>query len=102
MKGMGKLVRDKIPQIIEDQGRRCVIRILEPQEYRQCLHRKLDEELGEFHRDQNLEELADLMEVVLACTEELGHTPQELEQLRLAKAEKRGAFRQRIYLEGVE
>ncbi len=99
---MGKLVRDQIPEIIKSQGRACRIRILEPEEYRRCLHEKLEEELAEFHADRNLEELADLMEVILACAEELGHSKEELEQLRQEKALKRGGFQKKIYLEAVE
>lgn len=97
-----KLVRDKIPEIIESQGKTCKTRVLTPEEYRQKLHEKLDEELAEFHRDKNAEELADLMEVILAAAAELGCSAEELERIRKEKAAKRGGFEGRILLEESE
>ena len=93
-----KLVRDKIPEMIRAQGETPHIRILEDGEYAAHLEAKLDEEVGEFHRDRNLEELADILEVVYALTEDLGHTPQELEAVSRRKHEARGGFRDRIFL----
>ena len=61
-----KLVRDKIPQIIEEKGGKAEIRILSDEEYRTFLEAKLDEEVAEYHRDQCAEELADILEVVYA------------------------------------
>ena len=63
---------------------------------------KLDEELAEYHKDQNLEELADLLEVVYAAAEARGYTPEQLEQVRAEKAARRGKFRQRLLLLEVE
>ena len=93
-----KLVRDKIPEMIRAQGETPHIRILEDGEYTAHLEAKLDEEVGEFHRDRNLEELADILEVVYALTEDLGHTRQELETVYNRKHEARGGFRDRIFL----
>ena len=59
-----KLVRDKIPELIEKQGEVPHVRILEEEEYLRHLEAKLDEEAGEYHRDKNAEELADILEVV--------------------------------------
>ncbi len=97
-----KLVRDKIPEIIENDNKTCSTRILDEAEYLQMIDAKLDEELAEYHRDQNLEELADLLEVVYAAAKARGYSIEELESLRHEKAEKRGAFEQRIFLESVE
>ncbi|WP_330361234.1 nucleoside triphosphate pyrophosphohydrolase [Butyrivibrio sp. AD3002] len=63
---------------------------------------KLDEELAEYHKDQNLEELADLLEVVYAATRARGHSVDDLENIRRGKAEKRGGFDDHIFLETVE
>ena len=93
-----KLVRDKIPAIIEAQGERPNIRILDEGEFSQLLEEKLDEEVGEFHRDRNLEELADILEVVYALAEDLGHSREELLQVNQSKYDKRGGFRDRIFL----
>ena len=99
---MPKLVRDRIPEIIRSQGKSCRTRILSQEEYRICLHKKLDEELAEFHRDQNLEELADLMEVILAAAADLGYSAEDLERARADKAAERGGFAQKIFLESIE
>lgn len=66
-------------------GQSCVTRALEPEEYLQLVDAKLDEELAEYHREQNLEELADLMEVIVAAAEARGYTREQLEQLRRQK-----------------
>lgn len=93
-----KLVRDKIPWIIENQGERVNIRILEKEEYALALERKLDEEVREYHEAQNVEELADILEVVLALAENLGSSREALMEVYREKHEKRGGFRDRIFL----
>lgn len=93
-----KLVRDKIPEFIAAQGERANIRVLEEEEYARCLERKLDEEVEEYHRAQNLEELADILEVVLALSEDLGYTHEELVKAYQEKHEKRGGFDNRFFL----
>lgn len=93
-----KLVRDKIPDIIRNQGEQPNIRILEDAEYRVNLERKLDEEVTEFHRDQTLEELADILEVVFALAESKGASKAELLKMYQEKHDKRGGFRDRIFL----
>ena len=93
-----KLARDRIPEIIEQGGKNCSTAILSDEEYLKMIDAKLDEELAEYHKDQNIEELADLMEVIYAAAKARGYTLAELEQVRAAKAEKRGAFDKRILL----
>ena len=93
-----KLVRDRIPEIIEKSGNKCVIEILSGEEYIELLDKKLDEELAEYHRDKNIEELADLLEVVYACAQARGFSLEELENVRTDKADKRGAFKGKILL----
>ena len=96
-----KLVRDRIPEIIRAAGKECSTEILSPEEYLRQLDRKLDEELAEYHRDQNVEELADLLEVIRAAAVARGYSPEELERVRAEKAAKRGGFEQRIFLKEV-
>ena len=93
-----KLVRDRIPELIRAQGETPRIRILEQEEYTAHLEAKLDEEVAEFHRDRNLEELADILEVVYALAEGLGHNRQDLEAVYDRKHKARGGFRDRIFL----
>ena len=96
-----KLVRDRIPEIIETSGNTCVTEILSDEDYLKMLDAKLDEELAEYHADQNIEELADLMEVIQACAVARGYSVEELEQVRAKKAAKRGGFEKRILLKEV-
>lgn len=93
-----KLVRDRIPEIITSQGEKPKIRILNDREYARCLEEKLDEEVWEFHRDRNLEELADILEVVVALAENLGASKEELMDVYRKKHDLRGGFRERIFL----
>ena len=93
-----KLVRDKIPEIIESAGKSCVTSLLSDEEYIRCIDAKLDEELAEYHKDQNIEELADLLEVIRAAAIARGYTLEELERVRSGKAAERGAFEKRIFL----
>ena len=67
-----KLVRDRIPEIIEASGKTCKTEILPDDEYLKMIDAKLDEELAEYHKDQNIEELADC---ILRCTAAAGAVP---------------------------
>jgi predicted house-cleaning noncanonical NTP pyrophosphatase (MazG superfamily) len=96
-----KLVRDRIPEIIEAQGKICVTEVLSERDYLCMVDAKLDEELAEYHRDQNLEELADLMEVIFAAAEARGYTRSQLEDVRARKAAERGGFTQKLLLKEV-
>lgn len=97
-----KLVRDRIPEIIEASGKICRTETLNDAEYLRMIEAKLDEELAEYHRDQNIEELADLMEVILAAAAVHGYTPEQLELVRAEKAKHRGGFQKKILLLEVE
>ena len=101
IKVYNKLVRDRIPEIIEASGKSCKTEILSDEEYLRMLDAKLDEELAEYHKDQNIEELADLLEVIHAVTIARGYTLEELEAVRTDKAEKRGGFSRKILLKTV-
>ncbi len=96
-----KLVRDRIPEIIQSSGKKCSTEILSYEEYLKLVDAKLDEELAEYHKDQNIEELADLLEVIHAATLARGHSLEELERVRAEKAAKRGGFANRILLKEV-
>ncbi len=96
-----KLVRDRIPEIIQSSGKKCSTVTLSDEEYLKLIDAKLDEELAEYHKDQNIEELADLLEVIHAAALARGYTLEELEQVRAEKAAKRGGFEKRILLKAV-
>lgn len=93
-----KLVRDRIPEIIEQKGGACKTRILSDEEYKNALDKKLGEELAEYLNSHDPEELADLLEVIYACAALQDLSPADLEQIRTQKAEKRGGFKNKILL----
>ena len=101
MKIFNKLVRDKIPEIIRANGETPVTRILEDSEYMRALVTKLGEEYDEFRDALNIEELADIQEVVLALADIIA-SREELEEVRAQKAAMRGIFKNKIFLEKTE
>lgn len=101
VKTYNKLVRDRIPEIIESSGKSCTTETLSSKDYLRMIDAKLDEELAEYHKDQNIEELADLMEVIRAAAIARGYTIDDLERVRAEKAAKRGGFEKRILLKTV-
>ena len=84
--------------MIKAQGETPLTRILDEEEYRQHLEAKLDEETGEYHRDKNTEELADVLEVVFALAQAQGCSAEELMQIYQKKHDARGGFEKRIFL----
>ena len=96
-----KLVRDRIPEIIAASGKQCTTETLSEEQYLKKLDAKLDEELAEYHQDPNIEELADLLEVIRAAAIARGYSVDELERVRAEKAAKRGGFEKRILLREV-
>ena len=90
-----KLVRDRIPEIIEKNGSVAVTRTLTDEEYRVYLEKKLDEEVTEYHESKSIEELADILEVVNALC---GCDLMALDQVRLRKFCERGGFEAKILL----
>ena len=96
-----KLVRDRIPEIIEADGKTCATEILPDDRHLQALDAKLNEELAEYQESKSLEELADLLEVMQAVVRTRGWTWEQLEQVRQEKADKRGGFEKKILLREV-
>ena len=82
-----KLVRDKIPEIIKNSGKKAITTVLNEEEYLTELDRKLNEECAEYQQDKSIEELADMLEVIYAITVARGYSVEELEQVRREKAE---------------
>lgn len=99
-----KLVRDKIPNIIKDKGETPIIKILDNVEYKKELEKKLYEEYQEVIEasgDERIEELADMLEVIRALAKLEERTLDEVILIADNKNEKRGAFKERIFLEKV-
>ena len=97
-----KLVRDRIPDVVEADGERPVTHVADDDEYERRLREKLTEEVREYREDGDPEELADVLEVLHALRELAGLTESELATLRAEKANERGRFEDRIVLERVE
>lgn len=94
-----KLVRDKIPDIIEKSGRKAKYHILSEAEYLTALDKKLFEEVNEYQADKSLEEMADVLEVLYAICRARGYTIEELERKRVEKLTHRGGFDMKLFLE---
>jgi predicted house-cleaning noncanonical NTP pyrophosphatase (MazG superfamily) len=96
-----KLVRDRIPETIEQEGKKCEIRTLEDNEYLSELNRKLEEELKEYYESGEVEELADIAEILYAIAKCKGAGKEEFDSIRVRKAEKRGGFEKKLFLVSV-
>lgn len=98
-----KLVRDKIPEEINKMnGRKANYRVLDDNEYIQELDKKLFEEAHEFIENHSVEELADLMEVIEQIMETKNIFQKDVEIARNIKKNRKGAFKNKIYLINVE
>jgi predicted house-cleaning noncanonical NTP pyrophosphatase (MazG superfamily) len=94
----GKLVRDRIPEIIERKGGEAVTSILSDGEFSAELEKKLLEEVTEFQNDKTIEELADIVEVIHAIAKTMGKSFSDIENLRIKKRRERGGFDKKIFL----
>lgn len=96
-----KLVRDRIPSLIRAEGGVPETHVLSEEQYAQALNEKLAEETEEFLRSSDVEELADVYEVLLAILKSRGISIEEFEELRRKKACARGSFDDKIFLVSV-
>ncbi len=93
-----KLVRDRIPEMIEAAGKKCTTLTLSEEDYARFLDKKLYEEFQEYQDCKCMEELADVLEVIHAIVRARGSTLEELEQMRLRKKQSHGGFENKILL----
>ncbi|RPF53921.1 nucleoside triphosphate pyrophosphohydrolase [Aquisalibacillus elongatus] len=101
-----KLVRDKIPEIITEQGQELDTVTLDEANYEKELKKKLSEEVSEYlestEDNEALEELADILELLQSLASIHGGTINEVEEIRVNKAEKKGGFERKVFLKSVE
>ena len=93
-----KAIRDKIPEIIKESGKNCNVKKLDDSEFLIRLEKKLVEELEEYQESKNVEELADILEVIYRISELKGVVSDELDKIRQKKAEQRGKFDDNLFL----
>lgn len=102
MKIYNKLVRDKIPDIIKKDNEKPVTRILDDEEAIKYLNAKLLEETNEYLEAENIEELADILEVFHGILKAKNISFEDVESVRIQKKNERGGFDNKIFLEYVE
>lgn len=99
MKVYNKLIRDRIPDIMAQNGEQAHFSILNDEDYLRELDKKLTEETAEYQESKELEELADILEVLEAICTARGHSVEELYAVRSKKRAERGGFEKRLFLE---
>src|SRR5262245_30626771 len=99
MKKYNKLIRDRIPEIIERKGEKFVTHIANDEEYRKHVLEKLAEEVKEYSEESALDEMADILEVIYTIIEFKKINREELEDIRQKKKDDRGGFSKRIILD---
>lgn len=98
MKVYDKLVRDRIPEIIEASGSKCEIEVVSDEVSLEYLYRKLSEEVEELLSDRNLDEIADVMEVLFAIGKKYGYSEDDVLDRREQKKNSKGGFDKNIVL----
>ena len=99
---MNKLVRDNIPNIIEQTGDKPDFVILDSNDYYTELKKKLTEEVNEFNDSDEIIELCDVVEIISAILDYKNIGDEEFEKMRSAKNKANGKFEKRIFLNGVD
>ncbi len=91
-----KLVRDKIQEIVQKEGKNITFRVAEKQEYKRLLLTKLQEEVNEFILDQNEEEIADIFEVIDALIQEYSFSKEKIANIKKQKNIEKGKFKKML------
>lgn len=102
MRIYNKLVRDNIPDIIKNQGETPYVSVLDDKRYNAQLRKKLKEEVREYLISEEIEELADIIEVVEAIANHKGSSLEKVLEIKEKKAVKNGKFEKRLFLKKVE
>ena len=98
MKVYDKLIRDRIPEIIEASGSKCEVEVVSDEVALEYLYKKLGEEVEELLIDKNLDEIADVMEVLFAIGKKYGYSEDEVLGRRSEKKDSRGGFEDNLIL----
>lgn len=98
MKIYDKLVRDRIPEIIEASGNKCEVEVVSNEIALEYLYKKLNEEVNELLEDNNLDEIADVIEVLFAIGSKYGYSEEDVLNRRNEKKDARGGFEDNLIL----
>ena len=97
-----KLIRDKNVEIMEKKGCKVTYEILGDERYREELDKKLKEEVLEYLEAYDIEEMADVMEVIYTMLDYTGVTMEDVEKVRVEKRNRKGGFKNKVFLKDVE
>ena len=93
-----KAIRDKIPEIIAESGKKYNLKQLDDTSFLAELEKKLIEEVNEYTESKDVEELADILEVIYRISYLKGESKEELENIRLKKLQDKGGFKKNLFL----
>ncbi len=96
-----KLIRDKIPLIIAKENKKPLFHIAKKEEYILHLKNKLLEEVNEFIDNEDVEEIADILEIIYSICEQKKISIEEIEEIRLEKKQAKGSFKNKIILQKI-
>ena len=98
MTTFNKAIRDKIPEIIQQDGHTCNVQVISDEKFLLKIEKKLSEEVTEYQNDKTPEELADILEVIYKIAQLKGISKDELEKIRVKKLEEKGGFAKNLFL----
>ena len=98
MTTFNKVIRDKIPEIIQKDGHTCNIQTLSDEKFLLEIEKKLSEEVTEYQNDKTPEELTDILEVIYKIAQLKGISKEELEKIRIKKLQNKGGFEKNLFL----
>ena len=105
MTELNKLVRDKVPSLVTKDGGSYSLKLLSPLEHQHEITKKMYEELNEYNeaasKDEAIEELVDIVELIYAAVKLHDLSIDEFEAIRLEKKKKKGGFEKGIYLHSI-
>ena len=97
-----KLIRDRIPELIEQSNRKAITHVADDDEYWGKLKEKLEEEVDEFIETDKEKELADILEIIYTICDFKKIDKKDLEKLRKQRSEERGPFKLKLILDKVQ
>lgn len=101
MESFGKLVRDNVPQILENQGNKCDVDTLNKDHALEYLYIKLQETIFDLVDTEDLDELADILEIVYTIGGKYGYSSEDIIKRMIEKKEEYGSFEKNLLLKKI-